>query len=471
MADSLSPTGSALVEPSERVSKYRTVPDQTATTMPSCVPYIVGNEAAERFSFYGMRTILTVFMTTYLMNASGVLAVMPEHEALGWFHQFVGAIYFIPLFGGILADGILGRYRTIFWFSIVYCFGHLALALNDTRLGLFIGLALIALGGGAIKSSVSANVGDQFGAGNKHLLSRAYGWFYMSINIGSTFSTWLCPILLNDKRFGSHFAFGLPGVLMFVATVIFWMGRKKYVHVPPAGFRFVKEAFSREGLSAIGRLAIVYAFVALFWALWDQSSGGEWTLQAKNLDLHFLGIEWHPEQVQIFNPILIVTLAPLFNYWLYPAISKVFPLTPLRKIGIGLFLTASSFAVIWWLQVLIDTGAKPNVGWQLPAYILLTAGEVMVSITGLEFSYTQAPKTMKSLVMGIWLLAVWLGNEFDTLLNFLFPILQRVGLNLEGAAYFRFFTFLMLAAAILFIPFAKFYRGKTYIEGAEAVIE
>jgi POT family proton-dependent oligopeptide transporter len=471
MADSFSPARSAVADPPAKVSKYRTVPDQKLTTMPSCVPYIIGNEAAERFSFYGMRTILIVFMTTYLMNSSGVLAVMPDHEATGWFHQFVAAIYFLPLVGGILADGFLGRYQTIFWLSIVYCLGHLSLALNDTRLGLFIGLALIAIGGGGIKSSVSANVGDQFGAGNKHLLTRAYGWFYISINVGSTFSTWLCPILLNDKRFGPHFAFGLPGVLMFIATVVFWMGRKKYVRVPPAGLKFLKEAFSGEGLGAIGRLTIVYVFIAVFWALWDQSSGGEWTLQAKNMDLHFLGITWLPEQVQIFNPILIVTLAPLFNYLVYPAIDRVFPLTPLRKIGIGFFLAASSFAVIWWIQVMIDAGGKPNVGWQLPAYILLTAGEVMVWITGLEFSYTQAPKTMKSMVMGIALLTVWLGNEFDSILNFLIPTLKRWGWNLDGAAYFRFFTFLMLVTAVVFVFISRFYHGKTYIQGEEPVAE
>jgi POT family proton-dependent oligopeptide transporter len=98
-----------------------------------------------------------------------------------------------------------------------------------------------------------------------------------------------------------------------------------------------------------------------------------------------------PEQVQILNPTLILILVPLFNYLLYPAINHVFPLTPLRKIGIGLFLAGLSFAVLWWIQLQVDVGAKPNVLWQLPGYILLTAGEVTVSITGLEFSYTQAP--------------------------------------------------------------------------------
>ncbi|MGA8657742.1 MAG: POT family MFS transporter [Chthoniobacterales bacterium] len=447
--------------------RHRTTPDQSLTRMPPGVPYIIGNEAAERFSFYGMRSILIVFMTTFLMSANGQLATMANNEAAGWFHTFVFAVYLLPILGAIISDGLLGKYRTIISLSIVYCFGHLALAINDTRLGLFLGLALIALGSGGIKPCVSAHVGDQFGQSNKHLLPKVFGWFYFSINFGSFISTYLCPILLNSPRFGSRYAFGLPGVLMVIATVVFWLGRKKFVHVPPGGLGFVREFFSREGLGALGRLAIVYIFVAVFWSLWDQSAGGEWTLQAKSLDLHFLGLTFLPEQVQVANPILILLFIPLFNYVLYPAIDRVFPLNALRKIGIGLFVMASSFVVIWWIQSQIDAGGKPNVGWQLLAYVLLTASEAMVSITGLEFSYTQAPKKMKSAVMAAWLFTVSLGNAFTGALNFLIPTLRRHGFNLQGAAYFQFFTYLMLITAIIFVFVARFYRGKTYIQGEE----
>jgi POT family proton-dependent oligopeptide transporter len=449
----------------------RTSPDQNYSGMPPGVPFIIGNEAAERFSFYGMRSILTVFMTTYLMSASGKLAVMTDNEATGWFHEFVFGVYFLPIFGAIISDGFLGKYGTIISLSIVYCLGHLALAIDDTRLGLFIGLLLIAIGSGGIKPCVSAHVGDQFGTGNQHLLSRVFGWFYLSINLGSSISTFLCPILLNNESFGPHYAFGLPGLLMLVATVVFWMGRKKFVHIPPGGLGFVRELLSGEGLRAIGRLFIVYLFVAVFWSLWDQSSGGEWTLQARNLNLHFLGLELLPEQVQVANPLLILVLVPLFNYLIYPAIHCFFPLTPLRKIGIGLFLISASFVVIWWIQARIDGGARPSVVWQLLAYVLLTSSEIMVSITGLEFSYTQAPRKMKSVVMATWLFTVALGNQFTALLNFLIPTLSHLGIDLQHAAYFRFFSLLMFFTAILFVFVARFYRGKTYIQGEELLEE
>lgn len=438
--------------------------------MPPGIPYIIGNEAAERFSFYGMRSILTVFMTTYLMSAGGKLAVMSDTEATAWFHEFVFGVYFLPILGAIISDGFLGKYRTILSLSVVYCLGHLSLAMNDTRLGLFLGLLLIAIGSGGIKPCVSAHVGDQFGAGNQHLLSRAFGWFYLSINLGSSVSTYVCPILLNDHSFGPRYAFGLPGLLMLAATIVFRMGRKKFVHIPKGGLGFVREFFSPEGLSAIGRLFIVYLFVAVFWSLWDQCSGGEWTLQARNLNLHFLGLELLPGQVQVANPLLILVLVPIFNYLIYPAIHRVFPLTPLRKIGIGLFLISASFLVIWWIQARIDGGARPSVAWQLLAYVLLTSSEVMVSITGLEFSYTQAPKKMKSIVMATWLFTIALGNQFTAILNFLIPTLTGLGIDLKHAAYFRFFTLLMFFTSILFVFVARFYRGKTYIQG-EAPIE
>src|SRR5260221_3290345 len=140
-------------------------------------------------------------MTTFLMSRTGQLDVMTQNEAQAWSYQLVGAVYFLLVLGGILADGFLGKYRTILYLSIVYCFGHLSLSLDDTRLGLFLGLGLIALGAGGIKSSVSANVGDQFGAGNQHLLPRAFGWFYFSINVGSSFLFAPSSFLFNQPHF------------------------------------------------------------------------------------------------------------------------------------------------------------------------------------------------------------------------------------------------------------------------------
>src|SRR6185369_927246 len=125
--------------------------------MPPGIPFIVGNEAAERFSYYGMRTILVVFMTKYLLDSSGQLAPMDESMAKSYYHALVGANYFFPIVGALIADAWLGKYRTILLLSLVYCLGHLALALDETRTGLLLGLTLVAVGAGGIKPCVSAH--------------------------------------------------------------------------------------------------------------------------------------------------------------------------------------------------------------------------------------------------------------------------------------------------------------------------
>jgi proton-dependent oligopeptide transporter, POT family len=206
--------------------------------LPSCIPYIIGNEAAERFSYYGMKTILVIFMTKYLMDSAGHLAVMDPTEAKIWYHTFSMANYFFPIIGAVIADIFWGKYKTIMTLSVVYCLGHLALAILDTRLGLSIGLTLIAVGSGGIKPCVSANVGDQFTEKNKHLLEKVFNLFYFAINLGAFISSVLTPVLLD--KVGPNVAFGVPGVLMFMATVIFWLGRKKFIVIPPVGFKAYK---------------------------------------------------------------------------------------------------------------------------------------------------------------------------------------------------------------------------------------
>ena len=448
--------------------KYLTSPPNLSG-MPPGVPYIIGNEAAERFSYYGMKSVLTVFMAHYLLNQSGVLAPMNDNQAYMYSHVFVLGVYALPVLGAILADGFFGKYRTILSLSIVYCLGNLTLACMATTWGiaigqrtmLAIGLFLICLGAGGIKPCVSANVGDQFGESNKHLLSKMFGWFYFSINAGSFISSILCPWLLANPKWGPGWAFGIPGIAMLIATLFFWGGRNKMVHVPPAGLSYLKETFSKEGLITLGRIAMVYVFILVFWALWGMSNGVEWTLQAEKMDLHWMGMNLIAAQVQTANPILILIFIPIVNYLIYPAIDRVFPLTPLRKIGIGLFITALSFVVIVWIQSQIDAGMKPSINWQLFAYVILTLGEAMVSITGLEFSYTQAPNSMKSSVMALWLLTVASGEGFVALVN---KWILGGGHKLSAYQYFSFFTWLMFGAAIVFVIVACFYKGRTYLQ-------
>jgi POT family proton-dependent oligopeptide transporter len=335
------------------------------------------------------------------------------------------------------------------------------LAVDQTRLGLAIGLTLIAIGSGGIKPCVSANLGDQFSSGSGHLLSKAFYWFYFAINFGAGISTLLTPWLLHHV--GPHVAFGVPGLLMLLATWVFWIGRWRYVHIPPKGTLFLKELVEPESLRAIWRLTPIFIFSAFFWSLYDQT-GSAWVLQAKHMDRFWMGIEWLPSQIQVVNPVLILMLIPIFSYGVYPLVSRVYELTPLRKIAIGFFVTVLAFLLSAQIEVQIANGLRPNIVWQLLAFVVITSAEVMVSITCLEFSYTQAPKAMKSVVMALFLLSVSLGNAFTSLVN-AFIQNDDGSVVLDGPAYYWFFAGVMLAASVLFILVAQRYQGKTYLQG------
>jgi POT family proton-dependent oligopeptide transporter len=439
--------------------KYLTAP-LPSEKMPAGIPYILTNEAAERFSFYGSRCIMVFFMTHLLKSAAGQFSPMTAEQSKFWFHLFVSAVYFTPLIGALLSDIWLAKYKTIIFFSIVYCFGLIALALDHTRLGLAVGLILIAIGSGVIKPCVSANVGDQFGKTNQHLMSKIYVWFYFAINLGAFISNLFIPELLG--RFGPTIAFGCPAVFMALATVAFWMGRQKFVHIPRGSLGFVKECFSGEGLQAIAKLAVIYVFVAPFWSLFDQMDSA-WMLQAEKLNRYWLWHNWLPTQIVSVNPLLIMLLIPVFTYVVYPAINKIFPLTAIRKIGIGLFVAIFSFVVPALVERRIVAGAAPSVGWLVLAYVILTSAEIMVSITCLEFSYTQAPKKMKSFVMAVFFLSITLGNAFTAVVNKF--IQNEDGTSkLPGASYFWFFAGLMAVTAVLFVPVAAQYKVKDYIQ-------
>jgi POT family proton-dependent oligopeptide transporter len=299
----------------------------------------------------------------------------------------------------------------------------------------------------------------------------------------------MIPVIYHS--YGAAWAFGVPGILMALATLIFWLGRRKYRKVPPSGiqrnnFAFIslyalanigkkkkgehwldvaKASFpdeSVEGVKAVYRVLIVFAFIPIFWAMWDQNLS-EWVLQAAKMDRTIFGRQLLPEQVQTVNPIFLLTMIPIFTYGIYPFFEKMgIKTTPLRRIGTGLFLTALSFVVIALIQQQIDNGASPSIWWQVLAYFILSAAEVLVSITGLEYAYTHSPKAMKSTMSAIWFLTVAVGNIFVSMVN---SSISNQGFfaQLEGATYFWFFVGLMMAFFILFILVSGSIKERSYI--------
>ena len=536
-------------------SEYRIAPDPAETGWPKGVKYIIGNEGCERFSFYGMKSILQVHLTALFVMSGVEGDVLAEQNAQAMVHLFIAGVYAFPMIGAIWADRILGKYRTIIALSLVYCAGHAVLSVaDDTLEGMLVGLALIAVGSGGIKPCVSAHVGDQFGAGNWNLVSKVFQAFYFIINFGSFFSTIMIP--WTRTAYGASVAFAIPGVLMFIATVFFWMGRKVFVHVPgkPAGKLGLLDALSSsllflgviglpmfftdilstemlwaamigssiggvlvfnarqrreeddgflavllcalqrrmrtrdeqantstygshwlfgpaagrysdeviEGPVAVVRIISVFFLVSVFWALFDQHSSS-WIRQAQRMDRHLdwlgMSIDLLPSQIAALNPLMVMMLIPLNNWVIYPGLERLgMSMAPLRRMTIGMFMASAAFVCVAMIQQAVDAGSERgemvHVIWQVIPYLVMTQAEVMVSVTGLEFAYTQAPKRMKSTVMGFWLLCVAFGNKL---------VVFVTGLEgLDLANFFWLFSVLMAAAAVLFAVRARFYTYRDY---------
>ncbi len=525
-------------------------PQTTSDRWPAQIKYIVGNEACERFSYYGMRSILAGYITGAVLK--GGLG-QDADSSTTIIHAFVSANYFMPLLGAWLSDKLIGRYHTILWVSLFYCAGHGVLACSDFAGGvhgkmvcLYIGLALIAFGSGGIKPCVSAFMGDQFKPEQSHLMQKAYGAFYWAINFGSFFSFLVIPFVKN--RHGYSAAFAVPGILMGIATFVFWLGTKKYVRVPPShetksggfipiffsayanrtssGFgpllnilttlgaplfiivtltivaftpmkpvtraigwaavictalwyasvlvtsllgkfdpgdnfwQAARKRYSEKEISAarsVSPILFVLALIPVFWSLFDQTNS-TWVLQGeKMVPTNILGLEIGAEQMQSMNPLIVMILVPLFTLGIYPRMGKF--ASPLRRMSYGMFFAVVSYLVVAALQKQIEAGAQLSIMWQTVPYIVLTAAEVLLSTTGLEFAFREASAELKSTIMSFWLLTVTVGDLFVVGITKLF---SEAGAGNHAASVsadrFLLYAGLTFVVAILFSVIASTYK-------------
>lgn len=504
----------------------------TGGRIPRQIPFIIANEGCERFSFYGMRNILTPFLTTTL------LLHLPKAErgiaATEVFHTFVIGVYFFPLLGGWLSDRYFGKYRTILWFSLIYCIGQGLLSMfADDRTGFYAGMALIALGSGGIKPLVASFMGDQFDSSNKHLAKVVFDAFYWIINVGSLLASATMPWFLDDL--GPRIAFGIPGLLMLIATVVFYLGRGRYMMVPPAPpdphslLRVVRSALTAsapgrgrpglvvavlgaalacgaialavrgdldivpagclalvlvlgfggagtviqldrargahpdeavDGVRAVLRVLVLFALITPFWSLFDQKAS-TWVLQAGGMAKP----AWFkPAQMQALNPALVMVLIPINNLAVFPWLRSLgWEPTALRRMTVGIVLTGVSWVIVAVMQLQLDAGTVFSIKWQIVPYVFLTLGEVLVSATGLEFAYSQAPPAMKGALMSFFNLTVTVGSLWVLLANAglksaaVTGWIATTGLG-TTAFYMFFFAGFAFAAALAFGLYARRYR-------------
>ena len=470
-------------------------PDPQASRWPRQIKYIIGNEACERFSYYGMTGILAGYISGQLL--AGGLGKSDDY-ATTVIQLFITVNYFTPLLGAWLSDKLIGRYNTIFWVSLFYCAGHGTLACSDFfgpqgKLAcLFTGLTLIAFGSGGIKPCVSAFMGEQFRPDQSHLMQKAYGAFYMAINFGSFFSFLVVPWVKDHHGYSP--AFAVPGILMAIATYIFWRGKNLYVIVPTnrelkhagffkvfftalfakreAGQDFWAAARARftanEVAAARSVLPILFVFltIPMFWALYNQTNS-TWVMQGfKMSNVTILGLKVGAEQMQSLNPVLIMVFIPIFTLWIYPRLGRF--AAPLKRMSYGLFLAALAFVLIALLEKRLEAGAQLSILWQTWPYVVVTAAEVLVSATGLEFAFREAAPEMKSMIMSFWLLTIAAGSLLVALITAFLP---HTAAHNDAASIssgrFMLYAGMMFGVAIVFslIAATYHYRDQSAAEG------
>ncbi len=552
--------------------------EPSASRWPRQIKYIIGNEACERLSYYGIRSIMAGYITGQV--AAGGLG-LEKDDSTEIIHLFVFANYFMPLLGAWLSDKVIGRYHTILWVSMVYCLGNGVLAcsgfagdVHGKMICLCAGLGLIAFGSGGIKPCVSAFMGDQFKPEQSHLLQKAYGAFYWSINFGSFFSFLVIP-WIKDKA-GYAVAFGVPGILMAAATLIFWFGTRYYTRIPTnrelkhAGFftvfwhawqaadqfrfaallnilatiglpvlamvmmtilgfsgksgagaqflgwtslgcigvwyalvivlsllrktelpdAFWNQAAARHDAKEIAGartfmpIMFIFAFVPIFWTLFDQTNS-TWVLQGQQMQPKtVLGLEIGAEQMQSMNPAIVMVLVPLFTLLLYPRIGRF--ASPLKRMSYGMFLAAFSYVVVAMIQTHVDgywhwaatqyaaataqlpaggvlgpphlhLAPPPCVFWQTIPYLVITAAEVLFSTTGLEFAFREAAPEMKSTIMSFWLLTVSMGDLFVVTVTKLFASATDQAASVSSGRFLQY-AGMTAVVGVLFSLVAAFYR-------------
>ncbi|XP_031639199.1 solute carrier family 15 member 2-like, partial [Contarinia nasturtii] len=404
-------------------------------TYPKRIFLIIGNEFCERFNFYGMRAIL-VFYMKYKLDFT-------ESDAAVLFHTFVMLMYLTCILGAVLSDVWLGKFRTILYLSILYAAGSIIVSISavpgiviSPKMALYIGLTLIAFGGGGIKPCVSAFGGDQFKLPEQSTQMATYfSLFYFVFNAGSFISTLITPVLRADVHcFNENdcysLAFGVPALLMILAILFFVSGRSSYTCVKTSSdnmllkmlkctwHAIVTKQLERktkprknlldysiekygaqlvDDIRAMVKICVLYLPFSFFWTL-SYQPGSLWTFQASKMngDLGFYTMK--PDQMQMVESLMVLIFIPLYQTVVNPALAIIGIRRPLQKLTFGGAMAVISFLLAAYVEHRIDSmpTKSVNILWQMPQYTVFTLAEAMVSVTGLSYSYSQAPESMKS---------------------------------------------------------------------------
>ncbi len=435
-------------------------PEKTFFGHPRPLFTLFFTEMWERFSYYGMRALLVLYMTQYLFLEAEKGKEIWGYSTLRGFIEMIygplnnqafssqiyglytGFIYFTPFFGGIIADRYWGQRRCVYVGGILMVIGHFMMAAESL---FFPALIFLMLGNGFFKPNISTQVGGLYPVGDTRR-DRGFTLFYMGINLGAFFSPLVCGTL--GQKVGWHWGFGAAGVGMVIGLLIYHFGGKnlpqserkqsiqeieKNAHKP-----LTKDEWSRT----IG-LTVLCLITIFFWGVYEQQGNTLQLWADQSTDWWFFGWEIPSSWYQSFNPFIIFIFAPVLDrLWAWQAKRKTEPSTVI-KMAMGCFMGAAALGVMVLAAKAIGSG-RGSVMWLLGSTFLLTMAELYISPIGLSLVTKVSPTKIVSMMMGVWFLASFFGNY----------VAGAIGGNYETMSkesFFLLLTCLSLIPGVLFI--------------------
>jgi proton-dependent oligopeptide transporter, POT family len=385
---------------------------------PRALAYLFATEMWERFSYYGMRALLVLYMLKFLFTShrtGEVVGLAPFQSALELvfgplapqplasqiYGFYTGLVYLTPIFGGLLADRLLGQRRTVIIGATLMAIGHFMMAFEQLFL---IALGFLILGNGAFKPNISTQVGSLYPPGDRRR-DRAFSIFYVGINLGAFLAPLICGTL--GEELGWHYGFAAAGIGMTLALIIYLIATP---HLPRDAF--ARRAAPNGGLDgnawrSIIALLLLFVPVSLFWATYEQQ-GNTITLWADQYtDRHFVGGEIPVTWFQAFNPFMIFAFTPfIVAFWRRQGKNEPSTIT---KLAIGCLITAFAYLVMV-AAAWSAGGGKASWLWLFVYFVVITIGELYLSPTSLSLVTKIAPKSLLSMMMGVWLATSFVGG-------------------------------------------------------------
>jgi len=416
---------------------------------PRALAYLFATEMWERFSYYGMRALLVLYMLKYLFvpqRASEVLGLSHFQHALEFvfgplapqplasqiYGFYTGLVYLTPILGGLLADRVLGQRRTVIVGATLMAIGHFMMAFEQLYL---LALGFLILGNGAFKPNISTQVGALYAPGDRRR-DRAFSIFYVGINLGAFLAPLICGTL--GEELGWHYGFAAAGVGMTIGLVTYLAATPT---LPKDAFEkraTLTTPLDRTAWRSIAALLLLFAPVSLFWATYEQQ-GNTITLWADQFtDRHFLGGEIPVTWFQAFNPFMIFAFTP-FIVALWRRQKKKEPST-ITKLAIGCLLNGLAYLVMMTAAWTAD-GGKASWLWLLAFFVVITIGELYLSPTSLSLVTKIAPSSLLSMMMGVWLSTSFVGG-------FLAGYLGTFWSSMEKGNFFLMLAIISAAAGI-----------------------